>query len=336
MPRRSPVSLADIASHDTLATAFWQAAKGKRHREEVRCFAARLDQELSSLRDDILTQRAPEGRWTSFRIHDPKPRRILAPCFRDRVLHHAMMLWMGPILERGLIDDTFACRTGKGTLAAVHRAQHHLRRFPWFVKADVRAYFASVDHGLLRALLQRRFKDPGLLALCERVLERTPDKAARGLPIGALTSQWFANAYLDVLDRFLLERLGVRGMVRYMDDLVWWCDDRERASDTLARATDFAAEERALELKQSAQIGRSALGLPFLGFRVFAGKLRLSLRRRRRYRTARTKWEGAFARGEVGAMELQAGYSAALAITAHAGASAFRAADLGRRSPVDA
>lgn len=336
MPRRSPLTLADVTTLDTLTSAFWQAARGKSEREDVQRFTLNLGVELARLADDIRSGRAPEGRWTSFQIYDPKPRRILAPCFPDRVLHHALMAHMGPVLERALVDDTFACRQGKGTLAAVLRAQHHVRRFPWFVKADARAYFASIDHAPLRDILRRRFKDPGVLALCDRILDRTPDPPGRGLPIGSLTSQHFANAYLDVLDRFLMETLRVRAMVRYMDDVVWWCDSREAAKETLVAARSFAAQARGIELKPSAVIGRSSHGLPFLGFRVLAGTLRLSLRRRRRYAAARRRWESAFVDGIVDAHGLQTGYTSALAVTAHAEATAWRTAELARRPPVDA
>jgi RNA-directed DNA polymerase len=326
----------EIACLETLTRAFWQAARGTRLRDHVHRFAAQLDVNLARLHEDILSGRAPEGRWTCFRIHDPKPRRILAPSFRDRVLHHALMMHMGPVLERALVADTFACRLGKGTLAAVRRAQEHIRRFPWFVKVDACAYFASIDHTILRGILRRRFKDPGLLALCDRILDGTPDPPGRGLPIGALTSQYFANTYLDAFDRYLLEVLRVRGLVRYMDDVVWWCDTREAAKATLEAARTFLAQERGLALKPDARIGRSEDGLPLLGFRVLPGILRLSLRRRRRYVAARARWEAAFAASRVDGPGLQAGYSAALAITAHADAAAFRRADLGRRPAVDA
>lgn len=337
MPVRSRVGLAAVASLDTLAAAFWRAARGHRCRPDVLRFAANLDRELASLGDDILAGRAPEGRWTAFEIRDPKPRRILAPCFRDRVLHHALMAHMGPVLERSLVDDTFACRVGRGTLAAVRRAQHHVRRHPWYVKADVRAYYANVEHATLAAILRRRFKDPGLLALVDRILARTPDgPAGRGLPIGALTSQHFANAYLDALDRHLLEALGVRGMVRYMDDIVWWVGSAAEAKETLERARDFARRTRGLELKADARIGRSEAGVSFLGFRVTAGALRLSLRRRRRYRAARARWERAYAAGRIDAGALQQGIDAALAVTAHADATAWRRAELRARPPLDA
>jgi len=245
----------------------------------VQRFAVDLDRELARLRDDMLGGRSLLGEWTEFRVFDPKPRRILAPCFRDRVMHHALMAHMGPVLDRALAPDTFACRVGKGTHAAVRRAQRHLRAHPWYVKVDVRGHFASVDHGILRDVLARRFKHPELLGLCARALARTPDGPGRGLPIGALTSQHFANSYLDALDRHLLQELRVGGTVRYMDDVVWWCPTRERARETLAAARAFLLRERALVLKPDARVGRSEDGLSSLGFRVGQGRLGLSLRR---------------------------------------------------------
>lgn len=264
MPRRSPAGLDEVADIGNLAEALFRASRGCFLNPEARVMAADLDASLGRLAADIQEERAPEGRWTRFVIHDPKERTILAPSFRDRVLHHALMGIMGPVLDRALVDDTFACRSGRGSLAAVLRAQHHSRRFPWFVQADICAYFASVDHGLLKDVLERRFRDPGLLRLCARILDRAPDPsgdgtAGVGLPIGALTSQHFANTYLASLDRFLLEKLRVRGMVRYMDDFCWWCDSRTEARETLCA---FRAEARAtlrLVVHSDAHIGRSEL-----------------------------------------------------------------------------
>mgnify|MGYP002378202041 CR=1 FL=1 len=270
------------------------------------------------------------------RASAPRASKSTAPCFRDRVMHHALMAHMGPVLERSLVADTFACRVGKGTLAAVLRAQHHLRRHPWWVKVDMRAYFASIDHGILRDLLARRFKHPQLHALCARVLAATPDGLGRGLPIGALTSQHFANVYLDALDRHLLEHLKVRGMVRYMDDVLWWCESQTTARVTLEEVRGFLWRVRRLALKPDVRIGQSAQGVTFLGFRVLPGQLRMALRRRRRYTAARRRWEQRYAAGAVDARVLQAGYDAALAITAHADAVAWRRAELARRPPVDA
>ncbi|MBK4722107.1 RNA-directed DNA polymerase [Azospirillum sp. YIM DDC1] len=334
--KRSAVGLAEIADWHTLAAAFHRAARGKGRRDEVRCFRAALMDELSGLRRDILDGTVAVGQTRRFRIRDPKPRVIHAPCFRERVLHHAVMAHAGPVLERGLVDDTFACRPGKGTLAAVRRAAHHADRFPWYGQIDIRSYFAGIDHGRLLRLLGRRFKDAGLLALFARIVDAHHDSPGKGLPIGALTSQHFANAYLGGLDRFLLERCKVRGMVRSMDDLVWWGDDKAAVRAVMADVRHYVGDELDLAVKEPVRIGRSRPGLAFCGYRVVPGRLLLSRRRKRRYAIARRRWEAAFLAGRIGAREVQAGCCGALAITAHAEAAAWRREHLRRRPLADA
>ncbi|MDG4596604.1 MAG: RNA-directed DNA polymerase [Candidatus Contendobacter sp.] len=331
--RRSRVGLAAIADWHNLAAAFQRAARGKSQRDEVRRFRADLNGELANLREALLDGSVEVGQMRSFHIRDPKPRIIHAPCFRERVLHHAVMAHVGPILDRALVDDTYACRVGKGALAAVQRAQHHARRWPWYAQIDIRSYFASIDHDVLLALLERRFKDRGLLALLARIVESHHAEPGRGLPIGALTSQHFANYYLAGLDRLLLEGYRVRGLVRYMDDLVWWGDSKDAVRDALAQAHAYTQDRLRLTVKTPVQIGRSRAGLPFCGYRILPSRLLLSRRRKRRYIECRRDWETAYAAGRIDVRALQAGYAAALAITAHADAAAWRREQL-RRCPL--
>ena len=330
--RRSRVGLAAIADWHNLAAAFQRAARGKGRRDEVRQFRADLNGELARLRESLLNGLVEVGHMRSFRIRDPKPRIIHAPCFRERVLHHALMAHVGPVLDRALVDDTYACRVGKGALAAVQRAQHHLRRWPWYAQIDIRSYFASIDHELLLALLERRFKDRGLLALLARIIDAHHTEPGRGLPIGALTSQHFANYYLSSLDRRLLEGCRVRGLVRYMDDLVWWGDDKAAVRDALDQARAYAREHLRLTVKTPVQVGRSSAGILFCGYRILPERLLLSRRRKRRYAECRRASENAFVAGLIDARTLQASYATALAITAHADAAAWRREQL-RRSP---
>ena len=164
------------------------------------------------------------GNYHQFTIHDPKERLITAPCFRERVLHHAIFNLCEPILERHLIADTFACRVGKGWLVALERAQRFAGRHRFFLKLDIRKYFDSIAHAILLARLGRLFKDRRLLHLFERIIESYSTPPGRGVPIGSLTSQHFGNFYLASLDRWVKERLRVRGYVRYMDDFALWAD----------------------------------------------------------------------------------------------------------------
>jgi RNA-directed DNA polymerase len=331
--QRSPVGLEAVADWHNLAAALHRAGLGKGHREEVRRFRGDFEAQLGRLRQEILAGTVELGRMRSFRISDPKPRLIHAPCFRERILHHALMAQAGPVLDRALVADTYACRVGKGALAAVQRAQHHARRWPWYAQIDIRAYFANIDHATLRDLLARRFKDAGLLGLMGRIVAAHHATPGKGLPIGALTSQQFANYYLSGLDRLLLEGCRVRGLVRYMDDLIWWGDSRESVRESLAAAGAYARERLGLEIKLPVRVGQSRYGASFCGYRILPGQLLLSRRRKRRYGECRRAWEEAYAHGLIDARTLQAGYASALGIAAHTDSAVWRREQL-RRHPL--
>jgi len=329
--KRSAIGLTEVADVHNLAAAFHAAARGKRGRAEVETFRADLDHHLAMLRTELLTGSWLPGPMRRFRIRDPKPRLIHAPGFPDRVVHHAIMAHVGPVLDRALVADTFACRTGKGTLAAVQRAREHASRHPWFGQIDIRSYFAGIDHTILLGLLARKLKDRALLALLGRIVAAHEDSPGRGLPIGTLTSQHFANFYLAGIDRHLLETCRVSGYVRYMDDLVWWTEDRAAARATLRSVDEMLATALHLKVKLPPRIGPSRNGLTFCGFRILPGRLLLSRRRRRRYAALRTAAERGWQAGVIEARGLQAAYASALALTLHANASAWRRGQLRRR-----
>ena len=205
--KRAGQLLEAIADAGNLRLAFWKAAKGKRAKADCRAFQARLDANLTALRADLLASTARVGDYHYFTIHDPKERTICAASFRERVLHHALMNVCEPVLERAAIFDSYACRRGKGQLAAVRRAAAYAGRYGWFLKMDIRKYFNSVDHDAMRGLLRRKFKDAAVLAVFDQVLASYQTAPGRGLPIGNLTSQHFANFYLGPLDRFVKEGL---------------------------------------------------------------------------------------------------------------------------------
>ena len=332
--RRSSLGLSDVADWHNLAAAFHRAARNTSNRSAADRFRLHLETNLANLRSDILSETITVGKMTSFQIRDPKPRQIHAPEFRERVLHHALMAHVGPVLDRSLIDDTYACRTGLGALAAVFRCQHHLQRFPWFVQIDIRRYFASIDHEILFNHLCRKFKDRRLLLLLQRIIDAFHTAPGKGLPIGALTSQYFANFYLSTLDRQLLGDSGARGLVRYMDDLVWWTNDRESARRLLTLARTFAWDELGLTIKDAARVGRSRDGLVFCGYRISPGAILLSRRRKKRYTERRRYWERAYVKGFIDAPTLQRNYAAVYGMTCHADAAVWRLEQL-RRHPLE-
>ncbi|ACV36362.1 RNA-directed DNA polymerase [Accumulibacter sp.] len=321
--KRLAIRLEEVAERSNLMLATWKAARGKRQRPAVARFLADLDGQLDHLAACILNGQAPQGQYTSFTIHDPKRRLIHAACFADRVLQHAILNLAEPRFEAMLVDSTYACRPGKGVHAAARQVQRNLQRFAWRVQVDVDSYFPSIDHACLKALLATRFKGAGFLALLGRIIDTAGD-AGRGLPIGSLTSQHFANAYLDTADRRLLEDRRVRAHVRYMDDILWWCDSRADALATLAELNDFLRRERGLQLKPKVSIAPSRTVVAWCGFRIDQAVILPSRRKLARYRRHARQIECAWASGQVSEAEVQRASANSLATLAHSRSLGFR------------
>ena len=232
-----------LVSFSNLLLAAKKAAKGKRSRSSVARFRFDLEKELCELQDELIEHRYVPGPFQTFEIHEPKRRLISAAPFRDRVVHHALCGILEPIFEKGFVFDSYACRQGKGSHAAVDRFQRFARRFRYVLKCDVQKYFPSIDHAILKRLLERKIKDADALWLANVILDHsneqepfvhwfpgddllTPSERRRGLPIGNQTSQFFANVYLNSFDHFVKETLRMPAYVRYMDDFAIFGDDK--------------------------------------------------------------------------------------------------------------
>lgn len=333
--KRTAIRLSDIAARDNLLRALYLAARGKRQGPVVAAFLADAEARLAVLAQDILQQRAPSGKAVSFIIHDPKLRQIVAPCFEDRVLHHAIINLAQARFEQMLMPCVYACRPGKGVHAAARAVQKQLQAHPWYVQVDVDGYFPSIRHDLLLKLLARRFKGHEILDLFARVLVAgAGGKAVRGLPIGALTSQYFANSFLDAGDRHLAAADEVLGHVRYMDDIVWWCADRADARRSLARVTQFLHTELDLRLKPNARIGHSADGIAWCGFRIRRNQILPSRRKLLRWRRWMEQIVSVASAGAVDSNALQRTCDHAQAILAGAESLALRQQWLARQTEV--
>lgn len=328
--RRQAVTLAAIAERPNLELACWKAARGRQGRPAVARFLAERERRLDQLAAAILSGQAPEGRGSRFVIHDPKRRVIHAACFADRVLHHAIFNVVEARFETMLVDSSFACRPGKGVHRAVLAVQRSLQRWPWFVQVDVDGYFPSIRHDLLMALLQRRFKGAGFMALLGRIVDGGATAGpGRGLPIGTLASQHFANAFLDGADRFILDQPGAGGHVRYMDDLLWGCESRAVAVESLAALEGFLREALDLRLKPQRRIARSSEGARFCGYRVWQGAILPGRRKMVRFRAAVVRIESARRAGLVLDGDCQRAWDASLATLAGCASEGFRRRVLG-------
>lgn len=294
--------LAEMGERGNLAQAFWKAARGKARRADVRAFKEQFDENLSEVGGRIVGGEGPVGRFTEFEIRDPKLRRISAPCFEDRVFHHAVMNIVEPALERFQIFDSYACRVGKGQFRAIERACRFAGQGDWFVKMDVKHYFEIIPRGKLLERLEKRLRSDQLVALFGRILESWEPGRERGLPIGALVSQHLANFYLGHLDHEVKDEMGVKGYLRYMDDFVLWGTDKNELKAQQERVGGFCENQLGLELKPWF-LNRSQLGMDFLGYRVFPWRAGLSRGARDRLKAKWLLAESQFEAGELSEAE---------------------------------
>ncbi len=333
--KRLFVDMTQLASLDNLNLAFWKAAKNKRQRPDVECFLNSYEQNLAILRQQILDDSLALKRYRCFSIRDPKPRKIVAVSFELRVLHHAIINLIGHSLRRSQIHNSYACLPKRGVHAAVQRLQNKLRRHTWFVKIDIEKYFEHIDHHLLKTKLARRFKGKAFLSLLDAIIDSYADAPGRGLPIGSLTSQYFANFYLEEADRYIEQLPEVRGYIRYMDDMIWFTDSKQEARASLSRVVDYLEHEH-LTVKPQRQIQPSLHGVLYCGFRVLPEQILLSRRKKRAYQNHLRRWQSKWRNGEIDALALQRGYDAVHAITWPARSLGFRRSVLATTTEIDA
>lgn len=302
--KRLKVELSAITDWHNLAAAAHRAARGKRQRTDVRAFFADFEQSLEAVQRALSEGRLPDGSYRRFSIRDPKPRVIHAAPFPDRVAHHALMSPMAEHLNDWQVATSFACREAKGAHAAVQYAQRQMRRYGVYLKMDVIAYFDAIDHRKLMSLLCQRLKGKDIFPLIDAVLATYSTTMGKGLPIGALTSQHFANVYLTPADRRLLSQPSVRAHCRYMDDTVVWCNTVAEASDLFREYAQWLETNWALKLKPPV-IQSSRQGLVFCGYRIKPHSIRPGRRRLRRFNRLLRHWHKAFDAYEIDEKQLQ-------------------------------
>lgn len=292
-----------VASFTTLLAAADRAARGKTGRPEVGRFFLNLEHEILSLQSDLLSGDYQPGPYRCFRIRDPKPRQICAAPFRDRVFQQALCAVVEPIFECSYIHDSYACRMGKGSHRALLRAQRFARGRRHFLKLDIRRFFHSIDHARLKAAIARRIKDRKVLDLLDRVIDHPALGlgGGKGLPIGNLCSQHLANLYLDSLDHWIQEDLRIGRYLRYMDDMLLFGDDKAKLREALRLITERLSTELELRVKERATVLAPVdEGVPWLGFRVFPGLIRVKAVARARFRKKIRRRQYELKRGSIG------------------------------------
>lgn len=288
-----------VVSFENLLKASKDAFKGKKHKQKVARFYFDMEKEILKLQEELKDKTYEPRPLTRFKIIEPKVREIGAPEFRDRVVHHAVCSVIEPLFERSYIYHSYACRKGKGTHRAIEHAQALSKKYDYYLKCDIKKYFESVDHRNLKRLLERKFKDPKLLWLLEKIIDAYGEQG-RGIPIGCLTSQHLANFYLDSFDHLIKDELGVKGYLRYMDDFVLFHNEKERLHELRAKFADFLREDLRLALKEKVTVlAPCTEGLPFLGFRIYPGLIRIKRQNKKRLIRKLRKREEEYNKGSI-------------------------------------
>jgi retron-type reverse transcriptase len=327
----------ELVSWPNMLLALQRCRRRKRYSTAAAEFDYDSMNNLLHLQRELVEDYWFPGPYYHFHITDPKPRKISAAPFRDRIVHHAIVNVLEPVFEPRFIFDSYACRRGKGTHKAILRAQQYLRRYSWSLKTDIVKFFPSIDHELLLQRICRTVRDPKVIKLLSTIIDSGQGVLAdeyipsffpgddlfsqlrpRGLPIGNLTSQFFANVYLDSLDHYIREELRVPGYVRYADDLVLFGRSRQDMWNYRQSIAEFAASLRLRLHAHKTHVSPCTMPLNFLGMRISRHELRLRNSGIRRFTRRIRNLQMRLDSGRIAYSDVQNSLRAWLAHCAHA------------------
>lgn len=265
---------------------------GKSNKLDVQTYALNLFENITDLYDDLRNKTYRHGGYHSFNINDPKPRHIHKAVVRDRLLHHAIYRLLYPFFERTFISDSYSCRLGKGVYKAIesldiksYSVSKNNTKTCWILKCDIKKFFDSIDHTILLNILTEYIPDQDILWLLNNVIDsfHGEQKHGVGLPLGNLTSQLFANVYMNVFDHWAKHTLKTKHYIRYADDFLVLSDNRKWLEDITKQIRDFLLSRLNLTLHPTKIVLKThASGMDFLGWVHFPyyKKLRAKTRQR--------------------------------------------------------
>jgi retron-type reverse transcriptase len=261
----------NIISLENLYNAYIKARRGKSERKEVLKFTYNLEKELFKLQNQLINGEYKIGKYRRFIIFEPKKREISALPFRDRVVQHAICNIIEPIFEKKFIHDSYACRKGKGSHAGLKRLRKFLIKGDFYIlKCDIKSYFPSINHEVLKKILKKTIADLRLIKILDEII----DSSEKGLPIGNLTSQLFANIYLNELDYFVKHELKIKLYIRYMDDFIILHENKEILCKIKEDIIKFLCSLRLEMHETKARIFPHEMGIDFLGYVVFGNYMK--------------------------------------------------------------
>lgn len=322
-----------IYDFQNLYEAYLKARRGHRYDHQVLVFTNNLESELIQLQNDLIWKTYRTGQYLRFYVYDPKTRLVAALPFRDRVLQHALCTIIEPLFERRFIFDSYACRVNKGTHVGVKRVTEFLTRAsnkwenPYCLKADIRKYFASIRQNALLPIIKRTIACENTLGLVEDILTSwidDDDPDPRGLPIGNLTSQLWANVYLDQLDHYVKEVLQVPFYVRYMDDFIIIDGDKAKLWYLKRKIENFLDVKLGLHFNGKTSIFPVSHGVDFLGYRIWKDHKLLRKRSTKRIRRALKRLKRDYRDGKITAERINATVQSWLGHAKHADSYRFR------------
>ena len=268
----------DLIGIENIFQAWNEFKVGKRKKKDVQSCEQNLEDNLFALYEELRKKTYKHGDYEEFYVHDPKRRHIHKASVQDRVLHHLLYKYLYPLFDMNFIFDSYSCRLDKGTHKGIKRLEQFTRKISknytknsFALKLDIKQFFASIDHEILLKLLDRRVKDRDILWLLSEVIGSfySEQGEGKGIPLGNLTSQIFANVYMNELDQFIKHKLKIKYYLRYADDFLLLSNSKEELKNLLLPIKEFIEKELKLELHPCKIIlRRLGWGIDFLGYIV--------------------------------------------------------------------
>ena len=278
----------EIVTYKNFKKAYDRTQKtNTKYKNESIKFSFDLIYNLEKLKEKVSNGTYKPKKYNIFKVHEPKERVIAAPKFEDKIVQFAVHNVINDDFERKFIHDSYACQKDKGTHAAADRIQHFLGKAkwqwgnPWIVKADIRKFFYSIDHKILKKILDKKIKCQRTLKLLFKIIDNSPDEVGLpepyydnkfyvGLPLGNVTSQLFANLYLNELDQYCKRKLSLKYYVRYMDDMGVIVKTRNKAKIIKKKMSEFVKRKLNLKMnKRKTKIFPLAQGLNMVGYKIW-------------------------------------------------------------------
>lgn len=275
--------LDQITDYNNIMYAYYKACKGKKvkRRKAIKKFNLNFDQNINTIISGLKTGDIKLGKYNVFTVYEPKERKIYAAEFPDRIIHHALINILEPYFEKKMIYQCFACRKEKGLDLAIKYVTKYCKLYPYYAKLDIHKYFDNIDHNILIKKLYDIIKDKDVMNILIKIIKSYSTSKDKGIPIGNLTSQYFANLYLSDMDHYIKNTLNIKGYCRYMDDFILF-DDKDIIKEKIKLLMDYIKNELYLELNPIL-INTCNNGVPFLGYKITPFNKRLLIKTKKNF-----------------------------------------------------